>query len=110
MNIDFNIFFNLLKQMNDHPEIIVPTQKPYNNVIRFYIPDTISTLHRDFYFPTNKLRVNHLSQEKIRKHHALFQKYLNDINPNCQLIHQNICLTTARLQKSHTYLVEISFE
>ena len=48
MNIDFNIFFNLLKQMNDHPEIIVTTQKPYNNVISFYIPDTISIPHRDF--------------------------------------------------------------
>lgn len=109
IDFEFEPIYEILKQIEEHPEIIIKLKSPYKNVVQVFIPDSISIEHADFYFPANKLMVNRLPDEFIKIHPNLFADYW-EVTGKPRPSFDEVWATTAHLAKEKAYLVELSFE
>lgn len=109
MELTFDSIYKILNQIEHNPEMVTKTKSPYENVVQLFIPDSIHIDHEDFYFPANKLMVNLLPEDFINKHQHLFKTYWEMAGKPIPYFDE-VWITTAHLNQSKVYLIELSFE
>lgn len=111
MELKYDPIYTILKQINNHPNMILKTKNPYSNVIQLFISDSIPINDASFYFPTNKLMVNRLPDSFVQDHHNLLEKYWHHTHAfEKNFTFKEVWATTAHLNTAKAFLIELSFE
>lgn len=109
IEFEFEPIYDILKRIEEHPELIMKIKSPYKNVVQVFIPDTTKVEHANFYFPAHKLMVNRLPKSFTKLHPNLFSDYW-EATGKSQPSYTDIWATTAHLSEENAYLIELSFE
>ncbi|WP_412989916.1 hypothetical protein ACLJJ6_02740 [Pediococcus siamensis] len=101
--------YNVLSQIQKHPERAEINTLGYTNVVQLKMSDSLPVANPEIYFPDETLLVDRLSDEFVIKYNVLLD-YFNSLTKKPMKSYHEVWVTTAHILEQKVYMLELTYE
>ncbi|GEN95662.1 hypothetical protein [Pediococcus ethanolidurans] len=101
--------YNILSQIQKHPDRAEINTLGYTNVVQLKFSDRLQVANPEIYFPNETLLVDRLSDEFVDKYNVLMD-YFNSLTKKPMKSYHEVWVTTAHILDKKVYMLELAYE